>query len=103
MSAPSTHAATFRKRLDEDCLLGGELHPSIAERLARVRELPVSSVANLYGVERDDAGVWLVWQYIEGKSLEQFMATQHSSGELQSVSRDLNLAVASIHAHGIVH
>jgi hypothetical protein len=36
----------LRKRLDDDCLLDRELHPSIAERLHRVRELPVCNVAN---------------------------------------------------------
>ena len=53
------HATIYRKPLSDDCLLGGELHPSIAERLARVRELPVSSIANFYGVSRDEQAVWL--------------------------------------------
>src|SRR3982751_1045875 len=41
------------KPLDRDCLLPSGLHPSIKERLARVRELALGSVANLYGVERE--------------------------------------------------
>src|SRR5687768_5806805 len=43
------------KPLDRDCLLKNGLHPSIRERLARVRELALAGVANLYGVERDPA------------------------------------------------
>ena len=43
------------KRMDDDCLLRGQLHPSIRERLARVRELAHGGVANLYGVARDAA------------------------------------------------
>ena len=39
--------------MDHDCLLRGQLHPSIRERLSRVRELAHGGVANLYGVGRD--------------------------------------------------
>jgi serine/threonine protein kinase len=92
-----------RKRLGEDCLLDGELHPSIAERLARVRELPVASVANLRGVERDEQGAWLVWQYVDGVTLEDFAGRPRSTGELERIIRELNLAVAAMHSHGIVH
>jgi hypothetical protein len=41
------------KKMDDDCLLRGQLHPSVRERLARVRELAHGGVANLYGVGRD--------------------------------------------------
>src|SRR5687767_16037968 len=45
------------KPLEGDCVLKGKatLHPSIKERLSRVRELALAGVANLYGVERDRA------------------------------------------------
>jgi tRNA A-37 threonylcarbamoyl transferase component Bud32 len=93
---------TVRKRLDEDCLLHGDLHPSVAERLARVRELPVKNVANLISVERDEKGVWLVWQYIEGATLESYVAA-HDAGTRERIARDLRRLVMSLHAHGIVH
>ncbi len=99
----SARGRVFRKRLAEDCLLGGELHPSIAQRLHRVRELPVGAVANLHGVERDSAGVWLVWQFIEGLTLEQFMQLEHPDRKPDALARELELAVAAMHAHGIVH
>lgn len=95
-----------RKRIDDDCMLGGELHPSIAERLARVRELPVGAVANLYGIQRDSAGAWLVWQYIDGQTLESLLTHGRDDAapyELDSILRQLKLAVAAIHSHGIVH
>jgi serine/threonine protein kinase len=95
--------ATARKPLDEDCLLHGDLHPSIAERLARVRELPVTTVATLRAVERDEKGVWLVWQYIEGMTLEEFLAKNPSEGEIERVRRELRLILGAMHAHGIVH
>jgi serine/threonine protein kinase len=94
---------TFRKRLDDDCLLDRELHPSIAERLNRVRELPVSNVANLQGVEVDANGVWMVWQYIEGETLEQYLAQPRPEAQRASLARDLRLTVEAMHAHGIVH
>ena len=100
---PSNPHKVVRKRLDEDCLLDGELHPSIAERLARVRELPVGSVANLHGVERDEHGVWLVWQFIDGVTLDEFASQSHSQPERDNVIHELRLAVAAMHAHGIVH
>jgi serine/threonine protein kinase len=94
---------TMRKRLDEDCLLHGDLHPSIAERLARVRELPVTTVANLRAVERDEKGVWLVWQYIDGITLEEFLAKDPSEGQIERMRRELRLILGAMHAHGIVH
>jgi len=93
----------FRKRLEEDCLLGGELHPSIAERLRRVRELPVTQVANLLGVERDQQGVWLVWQYVEGIDLEQLMSSGRTEARMAEIAQQLRQIVAAMHAHGIVH
>jgi serine/threonine protein kinase len=93
----------FRKRLADDCLLDRELHPSIAERLSRVRELPVASVANFSGVEVDPDGVWLTWQYIQGVNLEQYVAKQRSKQELVELTKELRLAVVALHSHGIVH
>ncbi|HEY7088314.1 MAG TPA: hypothetical protein VH518_09515, partial [Tepidisphaeraceae bacterium] len=85
----TAHGATFRKRLDDDCLLDRQLHPSISERLNRVRELPLTDVANLHGVEVDRDGVWLVWQFIEGQTLEQWMLTNPKSSERRRLAREL--------------
>ncbi|HEX8523100.1 MAG TPA: hypothetical protein VF669_12655, partial [Tepidisphaeraceae bacterium] len=41
------------KMLEEDCLLEGQLHPSIRLRLGRISEMAAKHVANLHGVERD--------------------------------------------------
>src|SRR5712671_6658663 len=59
------------KRLEADCLLGAQLHPSIKERLMRIRELAHRQVATLRTVERTRAGeAWLVWDFVEGEPLE---------------------------------
>src|ERR1041384_4172654 len=90
------------KVLDEDCLLRGQLHPNIHDRLERVRELAHPKVANLHSVERMGATAYLVWEYLEGQSLETY-ASSHLTQELLPLARQLVLAVEALHALGIVH
>lgn len=92
-----------RKRLEDDCLLGGQLHPSIAQRLRRVRELPVTQVANLLGVERDQQGVWLVWQHVPGTDLQQLVSGGLTQARSAEIAHQLRQVVTAMHAHGIVH
>ena len=88
------------KTLDDDCLLDGQLHPSIKVRLERVRELPVRCVANLLGVERDPSrGIaQMVWEFVPGTPLADVRAA-----DWLKLSREVVLAVQSLHASGIVH
>jgi hypothetical protein len=88
------------KRLDADCLLDGELHPMIRQRLERVRELPLTAVANLMGVERIDGVAQLVWEFVPGTPLAEFEA---DSAAWLRVARETILAVEALHAAGIVH
>jgi serine/threonine protein kinase len=90
------------KRLDEDCLLKGQLHPMIKDRLGRVRELAHTGVACLLGAERDGDRCFLVWQYVEGCTLGDYL--QKTGGRVASrMARELVAAVESLHALGIVH
>lgn len=92
------------KPLDTDGVVNGKLHPSIKDRLGRVRELAHGGVANLYGVEKDAAGTaWLVWDYVDGQTLAEFVASQPTSRALCVVVREALLAVESLHGRGIVH
>jgi hypothetical protein len=92
------------KVLDDDCLWKGQLHPNIKDRLGRVRELAHVGVANLYGVERDGGLTYLVWEYVEGKTLEEYAASPAcGQRDLLVVARDLVLGVEMLHARGIVH
>ena len=91
------------KRLDEDCLLDGQLHPSIRQRLERVRELPLRGMANLLGVERRDAGegvAQLVWEFVPGRPLAEI---EGNEATWRRLCRELILAVEALHAAGIVH
>ncbi len=64
------------KVLDDDCMLRGQLHPMIRDRLGRVREVAHIGVANLLGAQRHEGGMYLVWQFVEGVPLDEF-AAQH--------------------------
>jgi serine/threonine protein kinase len=87
------------KALEADCLLSGDLHPSIRQRLSRVRELPHKRVANLHGVDRARERVYLVWDFVDGEPLGQAIKGR-SAWEL---ARELALSVEEMHAAGIVH
>jgi serine/threonine protein kinase len=92
------------KMLGDDCLLRGQLHPSIRERLARVRELAERGVANLHGVERDGPYTYLVWDHVPGTTFDQLaLEPGLSHREMAGLARELVLVVESLHAAGIVH
>jgi hypothetical protein len=92
------------KRMEEDCILKGQLHPAVRERLERVREIAHGGVANLFGVERDAGAAWLVWEYLPGESFDLYAAhPDRSLRDLASAGRELALAVDLLHAQGIVH
>jgi serine/threonine-protein kinase len=106
--------------MDDDCLLRGDLHPSIRERLSRVRELAHGGVANLFGVARDrpgsdenaenaggdnnGGGAWLIWEYVEGEPFSDFAAApSRSLRELAAAGRETALVLDLLHMQGIVH
>ncbi|MGH7214319.1 MAG: protein kinase domain-containing protein [Tepidisphaeraceae bacterium] len=102
--APNGGRRVVLKVLEPDCLLRGQLHPSIKERLERVRELAHLQVANLYGVEREEGTAYLIWEYLDGRTFEEHaVSTRRSPRDLLVAAREVVLAVESLHAQGIVH
>src|SRR4051812_11941336 len=101
------HRRTMLKPLPADCLLDGQLHPSIRQRLARVRELPMTGVATLHGVERHGSQTHLVWQYVNGRPLPDHLASFREKSdrahETGRVLDEIARAVDRMHAFGIVH
>ncbi|MGB7160512.1 MAG: serine/threonine-protein kinase, partial [Tepidisphaeraceae bacterium] len=91
------------KMLGPECLLDGQLHPSVRERLARVRELAEKGVANLHGVERDGVHTFLVWDYVAGRTFADASAAELPYREFLQLARELVLLVESLHTSGIVH
>src|SRR5687768_3408959 len=91
------------KPLDRDCILTQGLHPSIKERLGRVRELALGGVANLYGVEREPGvpsseRAWLIWEYVRGKTLADYAADAGcTQRKLALVARELVLLLEALH------
>jgi serine/threonine protein kinase len=92
------------KKMDEDCLLGGDLHPSIRERLSRVRELAHAGVANLHGAARDGESAYMIWEFVPGQTFDQYIADPlRTQREILLLARELILSVDSLHMQGIVH
>jgi serine/threonine protein kinase len=92
------------KKLDPDCLWNGALHPSVKDRLARVRELAHPGVANLMSISREGEDAYLVWEYIEGVRFDDYLSdSAHSARALAMLARELILTVDLLHAQGIVH
>jgi tRNA A-37 threonylcarbamoyl transferase component Bud32 len=92
------------KKMDEDCMLKGAMHPSIRERLCRVRELAHGGVANLHGVGRDGDIAYLIWEYVRGKTFDEYVADPaRDARDLLLLAREIILSVDSLHMQGIVH
>jgi tRNA A-37 threonylcarbamoyl transferase component Bud32 len=92
------------KKLDPDCLLRGLLHPSIRERLACIRELAHGGVANLYGVGREGDSAYLIWEYLPGQTIDDYLSQPQRTGrDLLMLARELILGVDALHMRGIVH
>ncbi len=93
------------KLLDEQCRMGGRLYPAVGDRLGRVREAPHSAVANLRQVVVGaDERAWLVWEFVPGRTLEQWAADPPpSAAQWRWAVREMLLAVAALHALGLVH
>ncbi len=87
----------FLKSLPPDCLLEGQLNPTVADRLRRVREIAMTDVANLRSVERVGEGVFLVWDYVQGAPFDSVQ------GDSKALARQLIHTVEHLHATGLVH
>jgi tRNA A-37 threonylcarbamoyl transferase component Bud32 len=68
-----------------------------------VRELAHGSVANLYAVARDAGDAYLIWQYLPGRTWDEFLASSPSVRERLLAARELLLNVDLLHMQGIVH
>jgi hypothetical protein len=91
------------KVIDPDCLLRGSLHPSVRDRLSRVRELAHPGVANLFGVERDGDVAYLMWEYVEGVPFDEYAGANCTPRDMAVAAREMVMAVDLLHMQGIVH
>ena len=86
------------KALPDDCLRHGQLHPSVQDRLARFRELPLMTFASLIGVERFRGRFVTVSEYVRGVSL-----SDAAPADRRRVLESLRHTVAALHGMGLVH
>ena len=83
------------KKLPDDCLRDGKVHPAIAQRLARLREVPLTSTAHLFGVEQTDVGVVIVREFIPGTPLADLPDAERSRYALAARGIVVDLSTAS--------
>jgi tRNA A-37 threonylcarbamoyl transferase component Bud32 len=104
LATDSQHRQVVLKPLPPDCLLEGQLNPNVAERLRRVREIAMTNVPTLIGVERRDDGTYLVWQHIDGVPFE-IAATDCKINSDQAIAlvREMLHTAERFHATGLVH
>jgi tRNA A-37 threonylcarbamoyl transferase component Bud32 len=88
-------------KLEDDCLHGPKLHPSIRDRLARVRELPHPRIATLRSVERWSGLACMVWIYLDGENWDELV--RNHPGQFCQLASALVSNVATLHDIGIVH
>lgn len=86
------------KRLPEDCLRQGRLHPAVRDRLARFRELPLVTFAALIGVERWGEHVVTVSEFVDGVPLDA-VPTQDRARHYKAIRH----SIAALHQLGLVH
>ncbi len=100
----STGKSVVLKLLPPDCLLEGQLNPNIADRLRRVREIAMTHVANLRGVERQGDRAFLVWDFVEGTPFDIYVTDSNcKSEEAVRLVRELIHVVEHFHSTGLVH
>ncbi|MGC4031682.1 MAG: hypothetical protein QM754_08110 [Tepidisphaeraceae bacterium] len=86
------------KRLPNDCLRVGRVHPVVAQRLMRLREAPVAGLAQMIGVSRLGEFSVTVTEWIEGRPMTSWTADEKAAG-LAAVVR----LVEGMHRVGLVH
>lgn len=94
----ATGTRVVLKKLPDDCLPGGKLHPAIRLRLTRLREAPMSGLANVIGVEHTEVGVVVVNEYVCGQSLDRLPMEQRAA-----FIPDARRLVEALHRVGLVH
>lgn len=71
---------------------------------AAVARLSHTHCARAYAIERDDRNVYLVYEYIPGKTLRDALRTYElADAEVVEVAAQLLEALAHAHEHGVVH
>jgi len=80
-----------------------EAHRRFLEEARTVGQLSHPQIVTLLEFGFHESSPFLVMELLKGESLETWLGRQHSLVELLRVLRDLCLAVAHAHFHGVLH
>lgn len=104
LAADANSQRVVLKMLPPDCLLEGQLNPNVAERLRHVREIAMTDVAHLRGIERDGDKHFLVWDFVQGEPIDQHLIRfDQPAHDVLRLTRELIHIVERFHATGLVH
>ena len=93
------------KMLREEFLLDDAAKKSLIEEAAMVAELRHPSIVDIHGIEQDERGLYLVFERLEGCTLDEVI-TERKSLPLQEIKRVLGpvcSALSYAHGRGVVH
>lgn len=93
------------KMLREEFLLDAEAKKSLIEEAAVVAELHHPSIVDIHSVEQDERGLYLVFERLEGRTLDEVIAERKvlPLAEIKRVLGPVCSALTYAHAHDVVH
>lgn len=93
------------KMLREEFLLDDEAKKSLVAEATMVAELHHPAIVDIHAVEQDERGLYLVFERLEGRTLDELIAEQKilPLSEAKRVLGPVCAALAYAHAHDVVH
>lgn len=93
------------KMLREEFMLDDAAKKSLVEEATMVAELHHPSIVDIHAVEQDERGLYLVFERLEGRTLDELIA-EHKLLPLSEIKRVLGPVCAALeyaHGRGVVH
>ncbi len=93
------------KMLREEFLLDDAAKKSLVEEAATVAELHHPSIVDIHAVEQDERGIYLVFERLEGRTLDELIAERKilPLSEAKRILGPVCAALTYAHAHNVVH
>ena len=93
------------KMLREEFLQDVEAKKALVDEATMVAELHHPSIVDIHAVEQDERGVYLIFERLEGRTLDELIAEQKRLplAEIKRVLGPVCAALAYAHDHDVVH
>ncbi len=93
------------KMLREEFMLDDAAKKSLIEEATMVAELHHPSIVDIHGVEQDERGLYLVFERLEGRTLDELITEQKMLplSEIKRILGPVCSALAYAHGRGVVH